>query len=199
VSSVILGACTCLPKGQADLDVGMKGRGIASWYGEDFHGWLTANGEVYDMDALTAAHRTLPLGTVLRVTNVENGRQVLVRINDRGPYWNGRILDLSLAAAKELDMVERGIAAIQLDVVAHRGVSGSGFGSDTGRTLPWWLLADLAPSKSASKGVRLAQPKEVRSLRPHPNDATTQRRIRRVTAILASGRRTHRVPALPVA
>jgi rare lipoprotein A len=116
-------ACTCLPKGQADLDVGMKERGIASWYGEGFHGWVTANGEVYDMESLSGAHRTLPLGTVIRVTNVENGQQVRVRINDRGPYVNGRILDLSYAAARKLGMAEEGLSAVSLEVVGDQGMS----------------------------------------------------------------------------
>ena len=102
--SMVVSGCAGLTKGQADLDIGMKERGIASWYGDDFHGWVTASGEIYDMHTLTAAHRTLPLGTIVRVTNVVNGRNVVIRINDRGPYVNGRILDLSYAAAKRLDM-----------------------------------------------------------------------------------------------
>ena len=87
--SVLLSGCAALTKGRADLDLGMKERGIASWYGDDFHGWVTASGEPYHMYAFTAAHRTLPLGTVARITNVVNGRHVMVRINDRGPYVNG--------------------------------------------------------------------------------------------------------------
>lgn len=118
--TVLLSACTCLPKGQADLDVGMKERGIASWYGKDFHGWVTASGEIYDMESLSGAHRTLPLGTVVRVTNVENGKQIRVRINDRGPYVNGRILDLSYAAARKLGMAEGGLSAVSLEVVGDQ-------------------------------------------------------------------------------
>ena len=72
--SMVVSGCAGLTKGQADLDIGMKERGIASWYGDDFHGWVTASGEIYDMHTLTAAHRTLPLGTIVRVTNVVNGR-----------------------------------------------------------------------------------------------------------------------------
>jgi rare lipoprotein A len=74
--SVLLSGCASLTKGRADLDLSVKERGIASWYGEDFHGWITASGELYDMHALTAAHRTLPLGTVARITNVVNGKHV---------------------------------------------------------------------------------------------------------------------------
>lgn len=121
--AVMLPACTCLPKGQADLDVGMKERGIASWYGEDFHGWVTASGEIYDMESLSGAHRTLPLGTVVRVTNVENGKQIRVRINDRGPYVNGRILDLSYAAARKIGMAEGGLSAVSLEVIGDHGFS----------------------------------------------------------------------------
>jgi rare lipoprotein A len=109
-----LGACSWIPKGDSGLDVGIKDRGLASWYGEQFHGKQAANGELFDMTALTAAHRTLPLGSIVRVVNLQNGKHVRVRINDRGPYVNGRILDLSYAAAVQLDMIEGGVSAIQL-------------------------------------------------------------------------------------
>jgi len=91
--------------------------GVASWYGEDFHGKLTANGETYDMHDLTAAHKTLPLGTVLRVTNLDNGKSVKVRINDRGPYIEGRMIDLSFAAAKKLGFSHLGTARVKLQVI----------------------------------------------------------------------------------
>jgi rare lipoprotein A len=90
--------------------------GLASWYGAFHQGLLTASGEIFDMGRLTAAHRTLPLGTHLRVTNLENGRVVRVRVNDRGPYVLGRVLDLSLGAARLLGMVERGVALVRLEV-----------------------------------------------------------------------------------
>ena len=116
-----LGACSWIPKGVSDMDVGLKERGIASWYGEQFHGKQAANGELFDMSALTAAHRTLPLGSIVRVVNMQNGKHVRVRINDRGPYVNGRILDLSYGAASRLGMVMGGISAIQLEVIGdHR-------------------------------------------------------------------------------
>jgi rare lipoprotein A len=115
------GACSWIPKGESDLDVGIKERGMASWYGVPFHGRLAANGEVFDMEAMTAAHRTLPLGSMVRVVNLLNGKHVRVRINDRGPYVNGRILDLSHAAAAQIGMVEGGLSVIQLEVVGdHR-------------------------------------------------------------------------------
>ncbi|RMH21439.1 MAG: septal ring lytic transglycosylase RlpA family protein [Acidobacteria bacterium] len=92
-------------------------RGIASWYGKPFHGRRTASGEVYDMHALTAAHPTLPLGTVVEVTHLGNGRRVTVRINDRGPFVPGRIIDLSFAAAQRLDMVREGVAEVEIRVL----------------------------------------------------------------------------------
>jgi rare lipoprotein A (peptidoglycan hydrolase) len=91
--------------------------GIASWYGEDFNGRLTANGEVYDMYKFTAAHKTLPLGTVVKVTNLDNGKTVEVRINDRGPYVQGRIIDLSRTAGRAIGMREAGTAQVKLEVV----------------------------------------------------------------------------------
>ncbi|MGC9529285.1 MAG: septal ring lytic transglycosylase RlpA family protein [Candidatus Bipolaricaulaceae bacterium] len=93
--------------------------GIASWYGPNFHGKTTANGELYDMYAFTAAHKTLPFGTVVEVVDLETGRSVVVRINDRGPFVAGRIIDLSRAAAEALGMVERGITRVGLRVLAR--------------------------------------------------------------------------------
>ena len=90
--------------------------GLASWYGEAFHLRQTASGEPFDMNDLTAAHRFLPLNTVVRVTNLQNGRSVLVRINDRGPYVRGRTIDLSRYAAKQLGMKSSGLAPVRIDV-----------------------------------------------------------------------------------
>ncbi|WCM20061.1 septal ring lytic transglycosylase RlpA family protein [Paraburkholderia bryophila] len=89
--------------------------GRASWYGRGFHGRRTANGERYDMHALTAAHRTLPLGSYVRVTNPATSRSVVVRINDRGPYARGRVIDLSMAAASVLDMRHAGTARVKIE------------------------------------------------------------------------------------
>ena len=101
--------------------IGYVERGTASWYGPGFHGNRTANGEVYDMHKLTAAHRTLPLGSIAEVTSLTTGRTVTVRINDRGPFINGRVLDLSLAGARALGMVHQGTDEIQLKVVDFQG------------------------------------------------------------------------------
>jgi rare lipoprotein A len=91
--------------------------GRASWYGAPFHNRRTSNGEVYDMNAMTAAHRTLPLGTIVRVTNVKTGNSAVVRITDRGPFIQGRILDLSFAAAKKVDVWGPGIATVKVEVL----------------------------------------------------------------------------------
>jgi rare lipoprotein A len=90
--------------------------GMASYYGREHDGRRTASGEVFDMNGMTAAHRTLPFGTRVRVTNLANGRQVMVRINDRGPFRRGRIVDLSYAAARKLGIVGRGVAKVRVAV-----------------------------------------------------------------------------------
>ncbi len=92
-------------------------QGFASWYGGKFHGRLTSSGEVFDTNDMTAAHKTLPFGTIVKVTNEDNGKSTLVKINDRGPFVEGRIIDLSRAAAEQLDMVGQGVARVSLDIV----------------------------------------------------------------------------------
>jgi len=108
--------------------IGFVERGVASWYGPGFHGNKTANGERYDMHQLTAAHRTLPLGSVALVRSLTSGRQVTVRINDRGPFVGGRVLDLSLAGAKAIGMTGKGTDKVELRVVGYSPRSqGMGF------------------------------------------------------------------------
>ena len=97
--------------------------GVASYYGKEHHGKKTANGEIFDMHQLTAAHRSLPFGSQVKVTNLSNQRSVIVRINDRGPYYQGRIIDLSLAAAERLDMVQSGITKVKLEVLEAKRAS----------------------------------------------------------------------------
>lgn len=92
-------------------------KGVASWYGPGFHGRKTSSGEVYDMHALTAAHNTLPLHTMVRVTNLDNNKDVVVRVNDRGPFVDDRVIDLSLNAAQQLGMVGPGIVPVQVSVI----------------------------------------------------------------------------------
>jgi len=98
---------------------GYDEQGIASWYGPGFHGRRTSNGEIYDMHSKTAAHKTLPMNTMLLVKNLENGRQTVVRVNDRGPFVQGRIIDLSLTAAKSIGIAEKGIARVQVTALGE--------------------------------------------------------------------------------
>jgi len=91
--------------------------GVASWYGGIFQGRKTANGEIYDTYSFTCAHKTLPFGTVLKVTNLKNNKSVVVRVNDRGPFVDGRIIDLTYAAAKKLDMIHDGTAYVSIETV----------------------------------------------------------------------------------
>ncbi|MBI3694823.1 MAG: septal ring lytic transglycosylase RlpA family protein, partial [Acidobacteria bacterium] len=96
---------------------GATEEGVASWYGRPYHGRATTSGEIYDMEQMTAAHRTLPLGTRVRVENLANGREVEVRINDRGPFVENRVLDLSRAAARRIQMIGPGTAHVRLRIV----------------------------------------------------------------------------------
>lgn len=99
--------------------------GTASWYGPDFHGRLTANGEVYDMHGISAAHPTLPMPSYARVTNLENGRSIVVRINDRGPYARNRVIDLSIGTAKALKFYDRGLATVRVEYLGRAPLEGS--------------------------------------------------------------------------
>lgn len=99
-------------------DYGYDETGIASWYGPDFHGKFTANGEVFNQEDVTAAHRTLPMPSVVRVTNLENGRSIVVRVNDRGPFAHGRILDVSKHAAELLGLNLQGTARVRVQILA---------------------------------------------------------------------------------
>lgn len=101
--------------------IGYEERGIASWYGPGFDGRRTANGEIYDMEAMTAAHRRLAFGSVVEVRNLDNGRKTQVRINDRGPFIHGRIIDLSKAAAREIGMLGPGTAHVRIRVIEWSG------------------------------------------------------------------------------
>jgi rare lipoprotein A (peptidoglycan hydrolase) len=103
--------------GEVDLTLAAEQVGLASWYGADFQGKPTASGQIFDEEKLTAAHRTLPLRSRVRVTNLENGRSVEVRINDRGPYVQGRVLDLSTRAAKALGMQKEGLALVRIELL----------------------------------------------------------------------------------
>lgn len=122
---------------------GFTEEGIASWYGTDFHGKATANGECYNMYAFTAAHRTLPLPTVARVTNMENGKSVVVKVNDRGPFARGRVIDLSYAAAQSLGVIGKGTAPVRIEAIG-------GAYHDDGRK--GWLSTSESESRALALG-----------------------------------------------
>jgi rare lipoprotein A len=116
-SSLLMAAgCARPPRGPEEVS-SFRQVGEASWYGPDFHGKITANGERYNMLLLTAAHPTLPFNTLVRVTNLQNGRTAVVRINDRGPFMKGRILDLSYGAARALGANSAGVISVRIEVV----------------------------------------------------------------------------------
>ncbi len=106
-----------------DSSHGYRERGVASWYGKKFHGNLTSNRETYDMYQMTAAHKTLPLPTYVEVTNLRNGRRVVVRVNDRGPFVDNRLIDLSYAAAVKLDMIGPGTSLVDVRVIDDAGLA----------------------------------------------------------------------------
>jgi rare lipoprotein A len=180
----LLGACSWVPKGDAQFDVGIKDRGVASWYGGQFHGKQAANGEIFHMEALTAAHRTMPLGSVVRVVNLANGRHLHVRVTDRGPYVNGRILDLSHAAAVELGMERGGLAHVQVELVGQRHAE-------------LVQLSEVSSGQVFFSGIDMKRALErpVPSMTPLvrvlPSDLLLTRRIRRVPAILAADHTAH--------
>ncbi|WP_375623625.1 MULTISPECIES: septal ring lytic transglycosylase RlpA family protein [unclassified Bartonella] len=120
--------------------------GEASWYGSDFHGRLTANGEIYDMNLLTAAHPTMPLPSYARVTNLKNGSSIIVRVNDRGPFMKDRIIDLSREAATILGYVDRGVADVKVEYIAEAPV-----GYYDGA----YLMASYTPGNAASYSLAL--------------------------------------------
>ena len=122
-----------------------RAEGVASWYGRDFHGRLTANGEVYDMHSISAAHTTLPLPCYVRVTNLDNGRSIIVRVNDRGPYHRNRVIDLSIGTAKALDFYSRGLAHVRVEYVGRAPIEGSD------DTMLIATLRDGSPAPAPSK------------------------------------------------
>lgn len=127
IVAIVIGLLAgCASQGRVDGGAVTGGTtvGVASYYADKYNGRPTASGETFDNGKLTAAHRTLPFGTTVRVTNLDNGRSVVVRVNDRGPFVKGRIIDLSRAAAKRLDMINAGLARVKVETVAGRGGQG---------------------------------------------------------------------------
>src|SRR5215468_4643569 len=106
-------------------DASYRAEGIASWYGPDFHGRPTANGEIFDMNGISGAHPTLPMPSYLRVTNLANGHSIIVRVNDRGPYARERVVDLSVGAAKALDFYAQGLARVRIEYVGRAPLTGN--------------------------------------------------------------------------
>jgi|CXWL01.1.fsa_nt_gi rare lipoprotein A len=154
-------ASTGTPRAGEPPVVGTVERGMASWYGGGFHGRRTASGERYDMNRLTAAHRTLPFGTLLEVRNLENGKVVRVRVNDRGPFKKNRVIDLSFGAAKEVEMVGPGTARVELRVLGTRAtpedVDPALFGDDR-YTVQVGAFADPERAASLCQELRTTHP-----------------------------------------
>ncbi|MDN5940713.1 MAG: septal ring lytic transglycosylase RlpA family protein [Nitrospira sp.] len=182
---MFLSACSWVPKGVSQLDVGIEERGVASWYGEWFHGKQAANGELFDMEALTAAHRTLPLGSVVRVVNLANGKYLHVRITDRGPYVNNRILDLSRGAAARLGMMEEGLSHVRIQLVGERRPaallsSEARAAASVALILGPEQVPSGSPESLPSTAWKKFDPLLVSSLRLPPGDIWFQQRTRRV-------------------
>lgn len=133
--------------------------GVASWYGQKFHGHQTANGETYDMFTLSAAHKTLPLPSFVRVTNLDNGKQAVVRVNDRGPFHHNRVIDLSYAAALKLDVLGTGTARVKLDImhIDEQGVLTIGNTRAVDTQVEQALFIQVAALQDKSKIERMAQ------------------------------------------
>ena len=182
ITGMLSGACSWVPKGDARFDVGIKDRGVASWYGEQFHGKQAANGEIFNMEAMTAAHRTMPLGSVVRVVNLSNGRHTHVRITDRGPYVNGRILDLSHAAAVQLGMEQGGLAHVQVEIVGQRHPE-------------FVQLSEASRGTFSRVDVTRVPGRPTSSMAPFlrvlPSDLLLTRRIRRNSDMLAADHTAH--------
>jgi rare lipoprotein A len=142
---------------------GYKERGIASWYGKKFHGKPTSSGEIYDMHAMTAAHKTLPIPTDVRVTNLRNGKSIIVTVNDRGPFVDSRIIDLSHSAAQKLDMISAGTAFVEVETF-------------TGNARKTSLLTDTSDQPAVTKtAVAIANP--ISSAAAEPTMDTTVIRL----------------------
>ena len=174
---------------------GYSERGIASWYGEKFHGHKTSNGEVFDMYLASAAHKSLPIPSFLRVTNLDNNRSIIVRVNDRGPFHGNRIVDLSYAAAMKLGYADRGTARVQLDAVIA-----SGYSRDTLAQASSASRDNLALSNNDSQYLQVGAFRELNAAREVVNQV---KKITRVPVVIesvetANKQSLHRVRVGPV-
>jgi len=192
---MLLSACSWVPKGASQLDVGIEDRGVASWYGESFHGKQAANGELFDMEALTAAHRTLPLGSVVRVVNLANGKYLHVRITDRGPYVNNRILDLSRGAAARLGMMEGGLSHVRVQLVGERRPAALLSSEAMEAASVALILGAEHPPSGTTEPLPSAwgkpNPLMVYPLRLPPGDIWIQQRTRRLTGMQTADHTDH--------
>lgn len=134
-------------------DPGYDVTGLASWYGDQFNGRPTATGEIFDMHALTAAHKTLPLPGLVEVTNLANGRSVVLRVNDRGPFVDNRIIDLSRGAAEELDLLSRGVGQVRVRYLGRAPRQGGGMRLQTASTSPPVQAPALTPAPAPVYGA----------------------------------------------
>ncbi|WP_370461035.1 septal ring lytic transglycosylase RlpA family protein [Paraglaciecola sp. L1A13] len=148
---------------------GYSATGGASWYGQKFHGHLTSNGETYDMYAMSAAHKTLPLPSYVRVTNLKNGREAIVRVNDRGPFHDSRIIDLSYAAAMKLGMLSTGTTQVKIDVI-HIDEAGM---QTVGNEMPD-APTPLKNDSSENTTVQVAQVPRIPAMTPAVSSPTTK-------------------------
>jgi rare lipoprotein A len=173
-------------------DVNYRSEGVASWYGADFHGRLTANGEVYDMHSISAAHPTLPMPSYVRVTHLGNNRSIVVRVNDRGPFAANRVIDLSVKAAQLLGFHSRGLAKVRVEYVGRAPLEGS----DDRQLMATLREGDAAPAPSA---VRVASAKAFLP-EPKPAVAAAQDRSPNLSEISAEASlKRHERAALPSA
>jgi rare lipoprotein A len=137
-----------------DDPTGYKEKGVASWYGKKFHGQLTSNGEVYDMYEMTAAHKTLPIPSYVRVTNTQNNKSVVVRVNDRGPFAKGRIIDLSYAAADRLDYTQAGTAPVEVEYIETAHLAEASLVEQQQQSFFAWMQAGAFASHDAAQNLR---------------------------------------------
>lgn len=155
----LVGACSSNP-GPPTMEVverGWKQVGEASWYGPGFHGNQTASGEVYDMEAMTAAHRRLPFGSRVQVVNLDNGQRTEVRINDRGPFARGRIIDLSRAAARDIGMLGSGTARVRIEVLEETTVANRRSRRDPQAIPEGCFLVQVGAYREASNAVEMSR------------------------------------------
>jgi rare lipoprotein A len=185
------------------VDYDYREKGIASWYGPGFHGKRTANGEIYDQEQMTAAHPTLPLPSMVRVTNLENGRSVTLRINDRGPFKNGRIIDVSRRGAELLGFLGPGTARVRVEImesesrrlatVARRGEAAQA--APSAAPLVPVVAADLDKTSSNGNGVDLAaldesearEPLRPAVVEPEPDGKVTQQPVYQTRIFVQAG------------